>query len=318
MRLSRDLGYAPALNDKAYETFHELREVTMDIPLEYLISLANKSADLGYPPAYCTLGILYSTAINLCVIVANSPPKTKQVFYNWFIKGAECGYIKGAECGHTEAQWRLGLCYLYGEGTERDVDEGLSWLTIASYKTYYVEAQFRLGDLLVDDRDYYSPYTKNEDLPSVEEGLQWYHLAAEQDQIMPPAFFALSLLHLTGNLALSGKDESKALELFQKGLAAENHIDDKFRAIDDAFQAACAHNHQHFIQYCLTIQTYYNISSLKASEERYNCLMVMAEIGMSMVLTLIEDFLPDDLVEELDTVIKEVTVKLFYSKFFYY
>lgn len=56
MRQSADLGYAPALNDQA---ICFLNEFSSEVNFKYLIYLANKSAELGYLPAYCTLGILY-------------------------------------------------------------------------------------------------------------------------------------------------------------------------------------------------------------------------------------------------------------------
>ncbi len=33
---------------------------------------------------------------------------------------------------HTEAQFKVGWCYLYGEGVKKNVSEARKWLTMAS------------------------------------------------------------------------------------------------------------------------------------------------------------------------------------------
>ena len=54
-------------------------------------------------------------------------------------------YLKAAQQGHIEAQYKLGECYYYGNGTAEDDKEAVKWYMKAAKKGY-ADAQFELGE----------------------------------------------------------------------------------------------------------------------------------------------------------------------------
>lgn len=186
------------------------------------------------------------------------------------------------------------------EGRRDDQKCGLAWLYRAANKQF-APAQFWLGDILIHNRDYNSQFTTYA-FPSPDEGLQWYRIAAEQNY--GPALFAFSCLHLTDKLALVETDEVKAIEYFCRA-KAEKEDEESTGLGEDTFQVTCAYNRQRFIvHYLTTEEEEFDLLYLDTLPEKYNCLMIMAEIGMNMILhDIYEDFLSDDIVEELGIVI---------------
>lgn len=58
-------------------------------------------------------------------------------------------YHKLANDGDTEAQRRVGICYLYGTGVDRDLKKGLDWIAKAAMNEN-TEAQYDLGVIFRD------------------------------------------------------------------------------------------------------------------------------------------------------------------------
>ncbi len=62
-------------------------------------------------------------------------------------------FMKAAALGYTASYFAVGACYLYGMGTEKDIDEGIRWYTKAAEEAYDVEAQRELGDIFLFGND---------------------------------------------------------------------------------------------------------------------------------------------------------------------
>ncbi len=76
--------------------------------------------------------------------------------------------IAKAEQGDPDAQYELGICYLHGEGVERNEEEAVKWLTEAAEQGH-VDAQYELG--------IYYTYV------DYEEAAKWLTEAAEQGHV---------------------------------------------------------------------------------------------------------------------------------------
>jgi TPR repeat protein len=76
-------------------------------------------------------------------------------------------YRLAAERGHEDAQYNLGFMYIFGEGTEADVNEGLRWLHLSAMRGEWC-ARHLLADLY---RNGYYGVPK-----SMEEAKRWEHL----------------------------------------------------------------------------------------------------------------------------------------------
>ena len=109
---------------------------------------------------------------------------------------------KAAEAGDPEAQVLLGICYYFGDGIPRDVEEAARWYRKAAEQGH-AEAQCRLG-LCYD--------AGTGVLQDKAEAMEWYRRAAEQGH--PDA------LHLVGGCYYYGwgvhKDEEEAVKWLQK------------------------------------------------------------------------------------------------------
>lgn len=57
---------------------------------------------------------------------------------------------EAAKQGNRDAQYTLGLAFLYGEAVGKDAIAALEWLPLAA-KPKHPEAQFALGDMYHDD-----------------------------------------------------------------------------------------------------------------------------------------------------------------------
>lgn len=78
-------------------------------------------------------------------------------------------FSKIAVMGQTGAEYYIGLSYLYGKGTLKNITEAIKWLLLAANK-YNGDAQYELGVL------YYN-------IKNTAEGVGWIKLAAAQKQI---------------------------------------------------------------------------------------------------------------------------------------
>ena len=78
----------------------------------------DKCVDVEYSPAYLELGLLYQDI--------NYPFHNIKTSFEWMIKAAESDI--------TEAQIRVALKYKNGEGVDKDINQAIKWLKIASKK----------------------------------------------------------------------------------------------------------------------------------------------------------------------------------------
>lgn len=85
-----------------------------------------KSATNNYAEAQNTLGLLIDEQNN------NQSPEA----YTW--------YLRAANQDHAYAQYNLGLCYLFGSGTDKKIEEAALWLEKAAQQGH-VPAQYNIG-----------------------------------------------------------------------------------------------------------------------------------------------------------------------------
>ena len=100
-----------------------------------------------------------------------------------------------AEQGNTDAQFNLGLIYHQGGILDRGQQSEFEWRKISD-KDRIAEKQL---DLWLGDN------TKDEVAQDFEEAIQWYQLAADQDN--PDAQFNLGLMYLKGHGVSQDYDE---------------------------------------------------------------------------------------------------------------
>ncbi|MCU7919420.1 MAG: sel1 repeat family protein [Candidatus Thiodiazotropha sp. (ex Epidulcina cf. delphinae)] len=79
------------------------------------------------------------------------------------------GFKRLARRDHIEAQFQLGVLYLYGKGVGRDSDTGIEWLRQAAESGSYLAAN-ELGQIYLSGKD----VTRDE-----AEAIKWLELATE-------------------------------------------------------------------------------------------------------------------------------------------
>lgn len=126
-------------------------------------------------------------------------------------------YLKAAEQGDPESMRRLGLCYIYGTGTERDTKTGLKWLGKAAMHEN-TEAQYDIGVVF---RDGYGVR------PNPADASFWFRKAARNGNAK--AQLAAGLLFLEGRGVQ--QDSRIAAENFWRAAEQGN--------VDAAYRLAC-------------------------------------------------------------------------------
>lgn len=154
-------------------------------------SLLQQSADLGYPPAQCRLGE------DLSIRAEN-------------LEKAFILFKSAAEQGYARAMYRLFDCYWFGNGTEENHDEAISWCKKAAEKCY-PHAEYNLAKLYRPKR-YDSRYTFGSDEPDLEKAFYWYKRAAEHGLTDGLYSAAICLLRGEG----TEKNEQEAIEWLKK------------------------------------------------------------------------------------------------------
>lgn len=79
------------------------------------------------------------------------------------------GFKRLARRDHIEAQFQLGMLYLYGKGVGRDSDTGIEWLSQAAESGSYLAAN-ELGQIYLSGKD----VTRDE-----AEAIKWLELATK-------------------------------------------------------------------------------------------------------------------------------------------
>ena len=91
-----------------------------------------------------------------------------------------------AEAGHTEAEYKLGLMYYYGEGVTKDHEEAAEWISRAA-SAEFADAQNTLGEMYYEGKGVYVNY---------EEAVICFGDAAQAGH--PEAQWNLGHMYLTG------------------------------------------------------------------------------------------------------------------------
>jgi TPR repeat protein len=89
----------------------------------------------------------YARALEWCSRSAQNPGSISSITLlaelNYFGQGIPVNMIEAArlyrvaaEAGHTHAQYMIGTMYLRGDGVDKDRDEGMRWLELASRQGY--------------------------------------------------------------------------------------------------------------------------------------------------------------------------------------
>jgi TPR repeat protein len=131
-----------------------------------------------------------------------APEDTKARYY----EKAAYWFKKAAMQGDLGAQNNLGVCYEYGDGVQKDLQQAVDWYEKAAQKGYPA-AQYNLGG------SYASGSGLDKDLKKAAE---WYTKAAEQDHVVSQRCLARCYENGEG----VEKDMKKAVEWYLK--AAEN------------------------------------------------------------------------------------------------
>jgi TPR repeat protein len=122
--------------------------------------------------------------------------------------GADLALAAAAEGGDVQAQLRLGLAYMKGNGVERDSAAGLKWIEQAAEQDY-ADAQYTLGTIHQSGRGA---------LQNFPLAFKWYELAAQQNHA--EAQYSLGMMYRAGQgIAI---DKSKAYVWFNLA-AAQGH-----------------------------------------------------------------------------------------------
>jgi len=104
-------------------------------------------------------------------------------------------FRKAAEQGHAAAQYAMGRLYYYGQGVEQNANEALRWFRQSADKGY-ANAQFALGVMY----QFGKSVTKD-----VKEAARWYHSAA--DSGLAAAQYALGAMYSLGEGVVKDADE---------------------------------------------------------------------------------------------------------------
>ena len=182
--------------------------------------------------------------------------KTKEIAPDTAIESVERGaieekelssidrYRRDAENGDSEAQYELGLSYIYGIGVEENIAEGVKWFQKAAEQGK-TEAQFNLAIAYADGRGiqqnsveaskWFQKAADQEDAASqyflgtmynhgdgvrqdYDEAIKWYLKAAEQEY--PDAMCNLGRMYVNGEGVQ--QDYGEAVRWFQKAVELEH------------------------------------------------------------------------------------------------
>lgn len=152
--------------------------------------LLQQSAELGYPPAQCYLGIRHDKA------------KEYDKAFTLFKSAAEQDFVF--------AMYRLGLCYFYGLGVEQDHKEGIRWGKKVA-EAGFSKAEYWFAGLVESgydiDNDSYNPTE-----PDMEKAIFWLTKAAEHDNTSAQYDLGIRLLEGRG----TEKNEQEGIEWLKK------------------------------------------------------------------------------------------------------
>jgi hypothetical protein len=116
---------------------------------------------------------------------------------------------KAAEGGDAEAQYLLGVAYLYGQGVAADPERGTAWMRRAATKGFS-RAQFAYGNRLY--------WGWGNTTPNKKEGFEWWLVAAENGNAT--AMLEIGRTYLYGSEGVPGQDLIQAEKYFNQALAA--------------------------------------------------------------------------------------------------
>lgn len=122
-------------------------------------------------------------------------------------------FKKAADLGNADAQWKLGICYLFGEGILKDEEKGVEWIKKAAEKGHCY-AQVDLGVCYFNGTGVIKNYS---------EAFNWLKKPAEQGICKAQAF--LGMCYSTG--AGVTHDIKKGVEWFKKA-AEQGNADAQF------------------------------------------------------------------------------------------
>lgn len=177
------------------------------------VSLLQKSADKGLPHAQLQLAKMYYEGIGV--------EKSFQHAYYWAFKCAQntdSKYGNTEDC-ITEAQYLVGICYLYGTGISEDKNEAIKWLTMAADKGR-LDAKYYLAVCLMQTG------TKE----NKQKGFRLFLTAAEKEN--KEAQYALAMAYANGDGVK--RDTTKAFDWIKK--SAENDFPEAEFMLGQSYQ----------------------------------------------------------------------------------
>ncbi len=114
-------------------------------------------------------------------------------------------YLAAAKLGQTRSMFNVGLYFITGIGTEKNLDEGVSWMKRASDNDF-AAASYKLGTLYIDSQE-------NGSIFNEEESFRYFELAEKQEYDGRATLFLARAYCLGAGVK---KDISKCIEKFSK------------------------------------------------------------------------------------------------------
>ena len=118
-------------------------------------------------------------------------------------------YLQAANLGNPLAQYKVGACYYYGSGVEKNREQAFAYWTKAS-EANIPEAHYELGRMY---------YNGEECKRNYDTAISLFHKAEESN--VPGAFYMLGICYLDGTGVK--RDIEKATEYFKKAADRGNH-----------------------------------------------------------------------------------------------
>lgn len=105
-----------------------------NIIIEHSMKVISKLMRLKYAPSFYLMGSLFSNKYKFPITFLDHDD-SKALKY----------YIMGGKLNHSECCYRCGICYEYGKGTDKDIDEAIEWYKRGSEYCGNHNCMFRLG-----------------------------------------------------------------------------------------------------------------------------------------------------------------------------
>lgn len=123
---------------------HKLSQPKMlqnqNIIIEHSMKVISKLMRLKYGPSFYLMGCLFSNKYKFPITFLDHDDSKALKYYKM-----------GAKLRHDECCYRCGICYEYGKGTDKDIDQAIEWYKRGSEYCENHNCMFRLGYIYLYD-----------------------------------------------------------------------------------------------------------------------------------------------------------------------